>query len=408
MKHVGFLVYVCLLFTGRSLCQERPIQYPAEEVSLNFDAPKEVIANMLRALSKVRNVQYISEVKAGIPFMPHAFLDPYVANSVVSFNEKDTIQRASFKFYVLRDSFRLQMAYDGKYLVRVDAEMNKTQVIDLSREPSAANRVLGPLHNRVRTILENAVKGNADIKVTRSIDTVKLEVTFNNLYIECMATNTPVAKDTVGFVSKYVIYIDGSSYLPVRCIRDMPHHTTIETILYQQVNFIDTLALSAIDSSYQYDLVNDVSPLNVDSLFVEKFTGTVMIDWKLCDVEGDSVQFSTIKGKNCVLAFNSVGWRQCEEAVLFLSQLRSNYGDECEIISIETIITNVDVLKKYKDSRRIGYFLLIADDFIKNRYRVSRIPVFLIIDSNAVIRRIVTGFDKDETPALVRRTLEEL
>lgn len=399
MRVVFSVTLFFLFFTSNTFCQEKKLLVTPPIISKPED-PEALILHTIGAIQKIKSAEFICESKAGIPYMRYQFLEPYIVKERVSFDPTDSLQGANFMYYLLKDTFALHTVYDGKQLVQVDQETDKVYRTDISKDPSRAGRLMGSLHLRIKNILDNALKRKASLAVVETNDSLKLEITFPDLYIECTATGVAVAKDTAGFVSRYVIYLDKYTHLPMKLLRDMPHHTTIETILYQKINYTDTLEISAGNMHYT---ATEEPATTTDSLFAARFTGQYVKDWKLMEVAGDSIGFSDIKGKRCIMVFNSVGWKPCREAIPFLKALKRQYADDLALISIDPFINNAAALKNYKQTQEMNYPLLVADAAMKKHYPVPEVPVFMLIGKDGVIQKIVIGFTGRDSETAVRQ-----
>lgn len=252
-------------------------------------SPEAVTHRAIAEINRIRNVMIITQEKAGIPYMRSVFREPWIAQTFMSVNRADTIQGGNFQLYILEDTFRLRKAYDGNHLVEIDDEAPETvHVTDLRKYPDDARRIMGSLHLSIRNIMEQALKRNATLNTTEENDSLKLEVLFPDLYIELEATRVIIAKDTAGFVSRYVIYLDKHTFLPIKLLRDMPHQTTMETILFQRINFTDTLAIDALKTPAGSVTTTRAS---TDSLSVANrrtaisdLIGKSIYEWKLAQI----------------------------------------------------------------------------------------------------------------------------
>lgn len=373
------------LLTTIGFCQERPFSNKTSEIKLLKNTNK-IIENSIEAINKIKNGEYISERKSTIPYLPTVFADPYIQKRVISVNKKDTIQGAAFQFYVLQDSFELRSIYDGENYLSVDDGKKTIWNISKNQYPN----FLGAFHLFTQAILKTAIARKAEIDITSSLDSIKISILFKDLYIEFTPIGVhEITRDTVGFNSQYTIYIDPNTFLPLKTIRKLPHSTSIETILYQNLNFADTIIISALDPVINKKY-NNVDTTN----FKARFTNTKMPDWNLVEVDGDSISFNKIKGKRCVVTLNSVGWKSCEQAASFLKEFRKTHSrNDVELVSIEPYINNALVLKNYKKRNEIKYPLLIADRQFKKYFSIADVPIFMLIDKNGVIKKIIIGFN---------------
>lgn len=395
------IVLLLLFLTTKSFCQEKTLK--SKIVNKRPD-PATAIAKTIESINTIRNAEYIWRQEFTIPYMPAVFHEPYTARATVSMDRADTVQGAKFKFYTLEDTFRLQMIYDGRYIARIN-DSGGAYIGDVSQSPFEARNMIGAFHVRVKTWLEQAVKRRADIKLIEANDSLKIEITFNNLQLEFRPGGVSTEKDTIGFVSRYTVYVDKNTYLPIKAMRQMPYQTTIETILHQRINAVDTLRISVHDA-LKKDSLKDDGPFVEDHALARRFINTRVSDWTLKEVESDSVRFSELKGRKCLMVFNSVGWKPCVQAIAFLKQLRDEFpAGDLALVSIEPFISHAGALKEYKQKHTMNYPLLVADAAMKKRYAISEVPVFMIVDKHGMIKEVITGFYGKDTEAEVRMAI---
>gem|GEM_PF-5461608 len=390
-----------LSFTIKAHGQERNASHDKGNLT-EVRTHAKIIEATIEAISSIRNIEYLTEQKSTIPYALSIFHDPYISRAVVSINSSDTIQGAAFLFYTLEDSFRLKTAYDGKYLLYIDDSRNE-MIADLSLDPYAASNSIGPLHMRLKTLLAQAIARNAEVAVEVHHDSIKIDIAFS-LQIEFGPTGVREANDTIGFVSRYSVYVDPYTYLPLKLIRSMPYQTSIETILYQRVNFVDTLKISVTPAKYDSRAHGVLQ--SADTVLSGKLIGSQVIR-KFMDVDGNPVNLAP--GKKGLVVFTSIGWSQCEQAVEFLKQLRREFSyDDVVLCSIDPRISHKEFLRKYSGTHQINYPLIIADEDIKKVYPFSAIPVFMFIDRDCVIKKIIRGFNGKTTEHDVRNAIAEL
>lgn len=373
-------------------------------------SPQAVARRAIAEINRIRNVMVISQVKTGIPYMRNSFLEPSIIQAITSVNTTDSIQGGSFQVYLLRDSFRLRMAYDGKYIVRAnDQESDDLYTTDLRQHPYDAHSVLGPLHLYIRNVMEQALKRNTTLTTTEENDSLKLEVLFPDYYIEIDATRLRMARDTVGFVSRYVVYLNKHTFLPIKILRDMPHHTTVETILFQRINFADTLVIDALKpltgSAWANILSTDSLSATRPQASIHSLVGKSIIEWTFTQIDGDSLSFTKLKGQKNVIVFNSVGWKPCMQVLPFLTQLSAQ---ATTVVSIEPYITNADALKKHRETHTIGYPLVMINRRLKKTYPGIQVPTFVLTDARGIVRDVIVGYTGTATETRIQQALQRM
>jgi hypothetical protein len=404
------LTILLLLVHEKVSGQEKRKTLPPGTLSMPFP-PKAVAQRALAEINRIRNVMFITEEKAGIPYMRNVFREPWISQEVTSVNHADTLHGGSFQLYILADTFRLRLVYDGKHLLEVDEEEPwARRTIDLQQHPHDAGGLIAPLHLRIRNVLEHALKRNATLRTTEDDDSLKLEVLFPDLYLELEATRVSIAKDTVGFISRYVIYLDKHTFLPIKFLRDMPHQTTQETILFQRINFTDTLAIDALQPATANLAANLALPDNPSGVKrqadINSLIGQSIERWKFAQVDGDSLSFTTLKGQKGVIMLNSVGWKPCTQVLPFLAKLAAAPGTA--VVSVEPFITNISALRKHREAHAIGYPLVLVDRTLKKTYPGMQVPTFLLTDTRGIIREVIVGYTGPATEAMVQQALQRL
>ena len=78
------------------------------------------------------------------------------------------------------------------------------------------------------------------------------------------------------------------------------------------------------------------------------------------------------------------------------------------MISIETWNNNISVIKKHISGNNINYKYLISNNEVKLKYGIQSVPKFFVLDEKRVIRKIITGFDREKTYVELKETTDQL
>ncbi|MCP4631364.1 MAG: TlpA family protein disulfide reductase [candidate division Zixibacteria bacterium] len=115
-------------------------------------------------------------------------------------------------------------------------------------------------------------------------------------------------------------------------------------------------------------------------------------DFTLKDIDGNTVRLSDFKGKVILLDFWATWCGPCRVSLPFMVEQHGKYGDKGFVM----IGINLDQRKSGKqiqeflDSYGIEYLNVIGDKNISRKYRVTGIPLTVLIDQNFdVVRRYV-------------------
>ena len=110
-----------------------------------------------------------------------------------------------------------------------------------------------------------------------------------------------------------------------------------------------------------------------------------------------------------LVQFTGIGCGPCYQSIPCLAKLRDQFTrGESEIINIETWNNNPAVIKKHISANHIGWTYLTGDPEVKESYAIRSVPKFFILDDQRVIRKIISGFDKETTCAELKEIVNEI
>jgi len=366
---------------------------------------RKVFAN----LEQIRSATYNATVSAYSPgdttayAVQHSYFKEYI-------NPSDTSVGASFVKLLQSDTTEMEFCYDGRIRAWVDRD-DKTYVIDdFQNNPWPFRVVMPPFITKARSIIQFALETKDSILIDMQDfgDSVMFNITIYDHAVEFVGQlpvyETPLGSK-IGEISRYEIWVDKSNDLPYRIIRDMPHNMSNEVISNLKLNEI---RLEDFNASDYYP--SDFTLLNQNNLkpSVYALLGQKAPDWTLTDTDGKSVALAELNSKVLMIQFTSVNCGHCYESIPFLKQLASEYStSDFDFVSIEGFTRNTEVLKKYRDKNDFSYKFLMSTTSVTNSYNIKAIPVFLILDSERVIRKEFTGYGK-ETDQMIRDAINEL
>lgn len=112
-----------------------------------------------------------------------------------------------------------------------------------------------------------------------------------------------------------------------------------------------------------------------------------------------------------MINITGIGCGPCHAAVPFLNTLKERFAKEgdFELLAIETRKGTSNALRYYVEENAINYPFLIGTDEIIKRYRTGgSTPVYLILDENRIVRKVITGYWKEKTDPAILNAITEL
>ncbi|MEI7983083.1 MAG: TlpA disulfide reductase family protein [Bacteroidota bacterium] len=206
--------------------------------------------------------------------------------------------------------------------------------------------------------------------------------------------------------TKYDIWINKANNFPYRLIKRFPDRVCWEVCKDIKINTTDKIVFVAS----KYFPPDFAIKFNENKKANEKnLVGTVAPGWKLKDTDGHEIALSDLKSKVLIIQFTGIGWGPCYQSIPYLIKIRDQFKrEEFEMVSIETWNNDISVIKKHISANRINYKYLICNQEVKQKYGIQSVPNFFILDEKRVIRKIITGFDKEKTYVELKEILDQL
>ncbi|MBI4295732.1 MAG: redoxin domain-containing protein [Chloroflexi bacterium] len=121
-------------------------------------------------------------------------------------------------------------------------------------------------------------------------------------------------------------------------------------------------------------------------------TGRTAPDFRLTDLNGNTVTLSKLRGKTVFLNFWASWCVPCREEMPEIQKTYLKYKDKgVVIIGIDLFEPENDVRQFVRDGNYGWTFVIDKTQEVTSTYRVTGIPTSLFIDKNGVIRAMNTG-----------------
>lgn len=326
-------------------------------------------------------------------------------------NQEDKFVGASIASFQTEDTSKMVYFYDGKVQSYLDWE-NKTIPVDSFQYDRYPFRIVYPsFFMYVKSLLKYALEttDNKIVQVYDSSDTVLIRLSFKDNLVEVVGCRIYYADPsdlTEDKWSMYDIWIKKVNDFPYRMVKRFPNMVCWEECKEIRINTTDTIAFVA--SKYfptDFAIENHEKELANEQIM----EGIVAPGWKLKDTDNDEIALSDLMSKVLIIQFTGIGCGPCYQSIPYLIKIRNQFkSEELEIISIETWNSNLSVIKKYISGNGINYKYLVCNNEVKLKYGILSVPKFFVLDEKRVVRKIITGFDKEKTYVELIEALNQL
>ena len=116
-------------------------------------------------------------------------------------------------------------------------------------------------------------------------------------------------------------------------------------------------------------------------------------DFSLKSFDGREITLSQLRGKVVLLDFWATWCGPCKESIPHLIQLYKNYRESgFELVGMNVEKGDGDTVRRFIRSMDIPYPVVTAPEDVVRSYRVTGIPVTILIDKEGKIREKMLGF----------------
>lgn len=306
-------------------------------------------------------------------------------------DKTDSLVGAKFMNFTSDSSLYPRLVYQNKVIIHFDWE-NKVARVDTIN--SENKHWMFPFFVNVKSLLNYASKDKAsEIIVEDKNDSVCIHFLFKDQLTEFSFQPHIYKKENSN--SRYTLWLN-KQRLPYKLIRKMPHHTSTEEIKYKSFN-----DCSVIENSINSSVIpEDFTIKNYEGATIntKEIEGQKASDWTLKDYDNNVIKLSDFKNKNLLIQFTGIGCGPCHLSIPMMKYLKENIKkSDIEIISIETNSQNVEGIKRYSEKNQLNYRVLIANNELKKNYKITAVPMFIIINKLGFIEKVFIGYQKDIT-----------
>lgn len=115
-------------------------------------------------------------------------------------------------------------------------------------------------------------------------------------------------------------------------------------------------------------------------------------DFSLSDINGNHFNLSSCKGKIVFLDFWATWCPPCRKAIPAIKELHKTLDSNDVIIMGINIEEEQSTIEQFIKDNDIKYSVLLGDDKVCEKYKVTAFPSFFIIDTNGEIIKYYRGY----------------
>jgi thiol-disulfide isomerase/thioredoxin len=309
------------------------------------------------------------------------------------------------------ESTKNSWIYDGQAISYIFWDENKIGIDSFKTNILPFRPIAPPFFNYTKSIIKYALETKDSISTEFKDfgDSIKFSLYIPKKTIEFFGkpynTDNPFLSEDDEF-SKYDIWINKSDNLPYKYRRNTPHSTSweeIEDVEFNNKNIEDFKITDYLPKNFA--IVQKGIPLQIKNDLI----GKTAPEWTLRDADNNLISLGDLKSKILVIQFTGIGCGPCHASIPFVKQLIKDYEDkDFEFVGIETWSSNVEGIARYRNINEFNFKFLVSTKEVTNSYQANAVPVFYILDKDRVIRKVIFGYDKDNTDKEIRDFIDEL
>ena len=136
--------------------------------------------------------------------------------------------------------------------------------------------------------------------------------------------------------------------------------------------------------------------------------GQMPPEFSLPDLQGNEVSLSDFEGKVVILDLWATWCPPCRQEIPFLVSLYEEYRDRgLEVVGIGLDAGGASALAPFVEANEVTYTILVGDEDVSRDYRVTSIPMTLMIDRDGRVASRDVGFAPSMEEGM-RARVEEL
>jgi thiol-disulfide isomerase/thioredoxin len=372
---------------------------------------KELLSKVSENLCKIKSATYISTGTASAPGDTLKFTEPIRQYIKISINPEDTLVGSKYLIYNQEDTTEITDFYDGKAKGTINWDEHSVKVDSFQNYPYPFRLVYYPFYTKINEIIKYSLTTKDSIRTDFKDygDSIFFSLKIINKHVYFHIKPIVIKNESIpeNEISQFDIWIRKSDKLPYR-MRSKWHHTTF----YEEcinAKFNTTNDVNLLSTIYFPENFKIIQFKRGTKEYKNELEGKVAPEWTLKDIENNVISLKDLKSKVILIQFTGVGCGPCHSSISFLKQLVEDYKDkDFKFVCIETWSKNIEGLKRYQEMNCLNFMFLKTVENVTKEYGVTSVPTFFIIDKKRVIRKVINGYNKDETDKEILKNIHEL
>lgn len=329
-------------------------------------------------------------------------------------NPGDTTLGVKFAHFLQKDPNQLDFCYDGQMRAMVYPE-DKMIVLDSFKiRPLPFRPVTPPFYNFAKNILRYALETTDSISIKMEDQGDRIYVKLNiyeDRQVEFFgkAYHMEPTPYTYGEnQSQYELWIDKSNNLPFRARREMSHNISVATSSGFEFNKLD---INEFEASNYFPEGYRIQAYRLGGGKTQPhfLLGKRAPGWTLQSADNITIALSDFASEAMLIQFTSVSCGPCKMSIPFLNRLGSEYKpSEFDMVAIECTSGSLEALRNYRTRNHFDFKILLSTPEVRKDYLINSFPVFLILDKNRIVKKVLTGYTEGTTDKEIREIVNEL
>jgi len=364
------------------------------------ELPKDYLKKVLSNLEKIESATYYAYMENWQPG-DTAPLGVYNRFYKEYNNPMDSTIGASYVYFNADDTMLAESCYNGKISAYLLNDRKETVINNFESNPFPFRPLSPPFFNYTKSIVKYILETNDSITLlSKDIgDSYYFKLTINeDNQVEFFGKAYYWPDKQKDNTSRYELWISKSNDLPYKYRREMSQQTIVDSCSKVEINTLSIKDFNIYDYfPGDYTIKKSGEKSNMAS---PDLTGKIAPDWILTDGNGQTVSLADFKSKVLIINLTGIGCGACQASIPFLTGLRNEYSTEdVDIVAVECWKRPLHSIQNYVNKNSLNYKMLSAnEDFTKN-YQANdgAVPVFLILDMQRVVRKIIRGYGTEST-----------
>jgi thiol-disulfide isomerase/thioredoxin len=363
------------------------------------------LVTLLNRIERIESVSCISNSKAFNVITESPLGSDNIYEEVFS-NSDNSFMGVSYLYFLDGDKTKPDILYDGSYYVRLNWKKNSAIIEPVTDKNADKFPIPFLMKARLLLLLATSHPDSVKTEIKNYKDSTEIFLSFPNKLIEYYKSY-PYIKYVSGSYTDFILMVSNKNHLPYKLTSVTPETKFTEYCTEIKASARNKKVLSVLDMIPDYfsrDVYNPYKKIALPGPDTYKAS-----EWKLVEVEGDTISFNELKSKVILLEFTGLHCGPCNYMIPFLKRLVKEYKDASfELISIECESTDTFDLLRHKKKNGINYKYLLVDKKTKENYRIDSFPSLYFIDGNRMVKKCVIGYNSKETEDVIRNEINLL